>query len=73
MRHKLHSITPGQSAVNGALDIFVEGHGRSDVKQMLVGLTVLASATADQIASAVPIVAAARRLGPEAVTAMLAA
>ncbi|PAW63158.1 MAG: hypothetical protein B9S34_14800 [Opitutia bacterium Tous-C1TDCM] len=73
MRHKLHSITPGQAAVNGALDIFVEGHGRSDVKQMLVGLTVLASATADQISAAVPIVAAARRLGPAAVTAMLAA
>lgn len=72
MRHTLHAIVPGQSAVNGALDLYVEGHGRDDVKQMLVGLTVLASATAAQIAAAVPVVAAARRLGPDAVSALFA-
>jgi hypothetical protein len=73
MRYTVHPIAPGQAAVAGALDIYVEARGRDDVKQMLVGLTVLASATAAQIAAAVPVVAAARQLGPDAVAAMLAA
>ncbi len=73
MRYTVHPIAPGQAAVNGALDIYIEARGRYDVKQMLVGLTVLASATAAQIAAAVPVVATARQLGPDAVAAMLAA
>ncbi|ACB74514.1 hypothetical protein [Opitutus terrae] len=49
MSRREFPITPSQSAVNGALSIFVEGCGKDDVRQQLFGLSVLQSATADQV------------------------
>ena len=49
-------ITPSQQAVTGALSIFVGGCLKEEVRQQLFGLTVLSSATADQVYAAIPAV-----------------
>lgn len=53
MRYHEFAITPGQPAINGALGIFVEGCRNSDVRQQLVGLSVLQSAQPDQVRTAI--------------------
>lgn len=54
MIHREYPITPSQQATNGALDIFVDGCQRNNVKQQLFGLSVLQSATAAQLEAAMP-------------------
>jgi hypothetical protein len=51
MYRRPHATTPSQLAINGALDLFVEGGTRNNPKQMLVGLTVLQDGTAEQLAA----------------------
>lgn len=65
-------ITPSQQAVNGALDIFVEGHRKDDAKQMLVGLTVLRSSTEAQLHAAMEFLRVNQRATLVEMTAMLA-
>lgn len=67
-----HAIAPSQAAADGALDIFVEGCGKDDVRQMLVGLSVLRSATAGQVDTAIARLELRRHLPPGAVAALLA-
>lgn len=54
MYHREYPITPSQEAINGALDIFVEGCRKEDVRQQLFGLSVLRSATEAQVRAAMP-------------------
>jgi hypothetical protein len=54
MHHREYPITPSQEATNGALDIFVEGCRKDDVRQQLFGLSVLGSATEAQVRAAMP-------------------
>ena len=58
MYHREYLITPSQQATNGALDIFVEGCRKDDVRQQLFGLSVLRSATESQVMAAMPFVQA---------------
>ncbi|MBL9204042.1 MAG: hypothetical protein JNN01_03110 [Opitutaceae bacterium] len=48
-------ITPSQQAVNGALDAFVAGSRKSDLRAQQVGLTVLGSATESQVVLALKV------------------
>ncbi|MBL9213130.1 MAG: hypothetical protein JNL92_21895 [Opitutaceae bacterium] len=73
MYPKLHPITPSQAATNGALDIFVEGFRLERVPQMLIGLSVLGSATAAQVHAAMTVVQASRGVSRAEIEAMLAA
>ncbi len=70
MIRRVHPITPSQAATNGAMDLFVDGHQRQRVPQMLIGLTVLASATEAQVQTAMRMVHAHRRLTLPAIEAM---
>ncbi|MBL9186206.1 MAG: hypothetical protein JNK23_01875 [Opitutaceae bacterium] len=72
MYHREYPITPSQQAAHGALGIFVEGHRKDDVRQMLVGLSVLRSATAAQIQSAMAAMQAGQRATIVEIEAMLA-
>ena len=72
MYHRLHSITPTQQATNGALDIFVEGFRRDHPRQMLMGLSVLSSATEAQVHAAIPFVQASQHVTAEEIQSMLA-
>ena len=72
MYHRLHSITPTQQAINGALDIFVEGFRRDQSHQMLIGLSVLSSATEAQVHAAMPFVQASQRVTAAEIQSMLA-
>lgn len=56
MYHREIPITPSQLAVTGALSIFVGGCLKEDVRQQLFGLSVLSSATAEQVHEAIPAV-----------------
>jgi len=67
-----YPITPSQHAANGALDLFVEGFRMDDVQQMLVGLSVLRSATAEQVNVAMISVHTRRGTSIADITAMLA-
>ncbi len=49
-----YPITPSQQATTGALSIFVEGCQKGDVRQQLFGLSVLRSATEEQLHAAMP-------------------
>ena len=60
MYHREYPTTPSQQATNGALDIFVEGCRKDDVRQQLFGLSVLRSATEAQIHAAMPFVQASQ-------------
>lgn len=48
-------FAPSSSAVAGALDIYLEGRRRDDVLRMLFGLSVLRSATAEQVDAALAV------------------
>jgi hypothetical protein len=73
MYPKFHPIVPSQAATNGALDIFVEGFRLEKVPQMLIGLSVLGSATAAQVQPAMKVVQASRGVSQAEIQAMLAA
>ncbi len=73
MYPKFHPIVPSQAATNGALDIFVEGFRLEKVPQMLIGLSVLGSATAAQVHAAMTVVQASRGVSQAEIQAMLAA
>ncbi len=62
MYHREYPITPNQQATNGALDIFVEGCRTDNIRQQLVGLSVLRSATEAQIQAAMPFVQARQQV-----------
>jgi hypothetical protein len=72
MHHRVHSITPTQSAITGALGIFVEGHRNDNVRQMLFGLSVLQSGTETQVHAAMPFVQASQQTTRAEIDAMLA-
>lgn len=72
MYPKFHPIVPSQAATNGALDIFVEGFRLEKVPQMLIGLSVLGSATAAQVQAAMKVVQASRGVSQAEIQAMLA-
>src|SRR4051812_33243740 len=65
------STAPSQQAINGALDRYVEGGNRDDLKQMRSGLSVLRHATEAQIHLAVPVVQANRHLAEGEIQTML--
>lgn len=67
-----HPITPTQQAINGAMDIFVEGHLTDNIPRMLIGLTVLRSATESQVQTAMRLEQAVRPLSLARIQAMLA-
>jgi hypothetical protein len=46
------SYAPSASAVAGALAIYLEGRRHDDARQMLFGLSILRSATAEQVDTA---------------------
>ena len=71
MHHHVYPITPSQRSANGALDIYVEGHRGGHSAQMLVGLSVLASATEPQVRQAVLFVEAQRGIPAGAIETML--
>jgi len=73
MYPRLHPITPSQAATNGALEIFVEGFRLEKVPQMLIGLSVLGSATTAQVHEAMAVVQARRGVSRAEIEAMLAA
>jgi hypothetical protein len=73
MYPKLHPIVPSQAATNGALDIFVAGFRAEKIPQMLIGLSVLGSATAAQVHAAMAVVQASRGVSQAEIAAMLAA
>jgi len=58
MNHREYPIMPTQQAINGALDIYVEGRKRDCVPQMLAGFSVLRYATEEQVHTAMPFVQA---------------
>lgn len=62
---------PSQSAINGALDLYVEGGQRDDLNQMLVGLAVLRHATEAQINAATAVVQSSRQLPEGSIQRML--
>jgi hypothetical protein len=72
MDRREHPIVPSQAAADGALDIFVEGCAKDDVRQMLVGLSVLRSATAGRVDAAIARLELRRQLPRGAVAALLA-
>lgn len=72
MYHREYPITPSQQATNGALGIFVEGCQKDDVRQQLLGLTVLRSATEAQVQAAMPFAQASHRVTLAEIQAMLA-
>jgi hypothetical protein len=71
MYHREYPITPSQEATNGALSIFVEGCQRDNVRQQLIGLSVLRSATEAQVQAAMPSVQAGQRVTHAEIAAML--
>jgi hypothetical protein len=72
MYHREYPITPSQQATNGALDIFVEGCRRDDVRQQLFGLSVLRSATEAQVHAAMPFAQMSQHVTQAEIAAMLA-
>ena len=72
MYHHEFPITPTQRATNGALDVFVEGCRKDDVRQQLFGLSVLRSATEARIEAAMPFVQASQRVTRTEIDAMFA-
>lgn len=72
MYHRLHSISPTQQATNGALDIFVTGFRQDNVREMLIGLSVLSSATEAQVHEAMTFVQTSRQITADEMHSMLA-
>jgi hypothetical protein len=71
MYHREHPITPSQQATNGALDLFVAGCRTNNVRQQLIGLSVLQSATEAQVQAAMPFAQAAQHVTRDEIAAML--
>jgi hypothetical protein len=71
MYHRVYPITPSQEAANGALDIFVEGCRNGNVRQQLIGLSVLQSATAAQVHAAMPFAQTSQGVTAAEIGAML--
>jgi hypothetical protein len=72
MYHKEHVITPTQQATNGALDIFVEGCRKNDMRQQLFGLSVLRSATEAQVQAAMAVIQESRQIPVASIEALFA-
>lgn len=72
MYHREYPMAPSQQATNGALDLFVEGCRKADMRQQLFGLSVLRSATEAQFQAALPFVQASQRVTPAEIMALLA-
>lgn len=72
MYHREYPIIPGQPATNGALSIFVEGCQKDDVRQQLIGLSVLRSATEAQVHAAMAFAQTTHGVTLAAIHAMLA-
>ena len=72
MYRTLSPISPSQLAANGAMDIYVEGSRLHDLPQMLVGLSVLRSASVEQVNAAMTSVQTRRGMGAGEIAAMLA-
>ena len=72
MYHHLNSITPTQQATTGALDMFVAGTRAGNIRQQLIGLSVLSSATEEQIHAAMPSVQSTQRVSLADIQSMLA-
>jgi hypothetical protein len=72
MYHREYPITPSQQATNGALDIFVEGCRKADVRQQLFGLSVLQSCTEGQVHAAMLFVQDSQHVSQAEIMAMLA-
>ena len=72
MYHRLHPIAPTQQATNGALDIFVTGFRQDNVRDMLIGLSVLSSATEAQVHEAMTFVQTSRHISTDEMQSMLA-
>ncbi len=72
MQHREYSVPPTQQATDGALDIFVEGCRKDNVRQMLFGLSVLRNATEAQVHAAMPFVLANQQVTVAEIEAMLA-
>jgi hypothetical protein len=70
MYYREYPITPSQPAINGALDIFVEGCRKENVRQQLIGLSVLRGATPAQVHAAMPFVQAGQQVTEAEITAM---
>jgi len=73
MINREYPITPTQQAANGALDLLVDGFRQNQTKQMLIGLSVLRSATEAQVLAAMAFVQAGRNLTAAEINAMLTA
>jgi hypothetical protein len=72
MYHREYPITPTQHAATGGLDIFVEGCRKNDVRQQLIGLSVVRSATEAQVHAAMPFVQTSQRTTLAEIEALLA-
>jgi len=72
MYHRLHPISPTQQATNGALDIFVAGFRQENVRDMLIGLSVLSNATEAQVHEAMAFVQTSQQVTPDQIQSMLA-
>jgi hypothetical protein len=70
MYHREYAITPTQAATNGAMDIFVEGCRKDDARGALFGLSVLRSATAEQLQAAISAVEISRQVPRAEIEAM---
>ena len=73
MINREYPITPTQQAANGALDLFVDGFRQNNLRQMLIGLAVLRSATEAQVMAAIPFVQATQSVSATEIQAMLTA
>jgi hypothetical protein len=71
MYHREYPITPDQPATNGALDIFVEGCRKDNIRQQLFGLSVLRSATEAQLHAAMPFVQTSQQVTLAEIQALL--
>jgi hypothetical protein len=73
MYHREYPITPTQQATNGALNIFIAGYRHENAREMLIGLSVLSSATETQVNAAIQSVQANHGATVAEISAMLAA
>lgn len=73
MINREYPITPTQQAANGALDLFVDSFRQNQIKPMLIGLSVLRSATEAQVLAAMTFVQASRNVTAAEIHAMLTA
>jgi hypothetical protein len=72
MYYRTFPIVPTQQAANGAMDLFVDGVRREKLAQALIGLSVLQSATVEQVRAAMLFEQSAGRATVAEIAAMLA-